>query len=73
MIKFAFINRRSQRVKLMQELFQAQREEFTEDNLPTHVVTFLEDALNALPEEARVFNMQALTNAAFHNWCRRKE
>lgn len=55
---------RQQRREQLRKMFAAQREEFTEDNLPTNIAVFFEDVIASLPEEARECNIEGLFDNA---------
>lgn len=59
---------RQERIQKMRDLFDAQVLEFTEDNMPTNVQTFFEDALAALPEGSRTLEVEKLFEAAAKHW-----
>ncbi len=62
------IKKRHDRIDLLRKIFDEQVLEFTEDNLATNVMTFVEDALTALPQSAKRINVEALVDAAVKDW-----
>lgn len=48
----SYVGRKERRQEL-KKLYDAQVLDFTEDNIPTQVATFFEDAIAALPEDAK--------------------
>jgi len=59
---------RHDRIDRLRKIFDEQVLEFTEDNTATNVLTFLEDALAALPESAKQMDVEALFSAAVKDW-----
>ncbi|KKM61812.1 hypothetical protein LCGC14_1527930 [marine sediment metagenome] len=59
---------RQERIEQLRKLFDAQVLEFSEDNMPTQIVTFMEDMLAALPESARECNVEGLFETAVVEW-----
>lgn len=52
----------------LKRIFDNQVLDYTEDNLPTQVATFFEDAIAALPERAKDCDLEALfKNALKHS------
>ncbi len=62
------IKKRHDRIDLLRKIFDEQVLEFTEDNLATNVLTFVEDALTALPQSAKRINVEALVDTAVKDW-----
>lgn len=62
------IKKRHDRIDLLRKIFDEQVLEFTEDNLATNVLTFVEDALTALPQSAKRINVEALVDHAVKDW-----
>ena len=62
------IRSRQDRRDRLRKIFDEQVLEFTEDNMATHVQTFMEDMLAALPESSREFDVEELFVAAAKHW-----
>lgn len=62
------IRERHDRRDALRKIFDEQVLEFNEDNMATHVLTFLEDALAALPESAKKTDVEALFLCATKGW-----
>ncbi len=62
------IQRRHQRREMLKQLFDAHVSEFPEDNLPTHIASFLADALAAMPNSARECDVEGLFDRVLHEW-----
>lgn len=61
----AGLSTRMLRYEALIEVFDAQQEEFTEDNLPTAISTFFEDVIKALPAGSfKACNIESLFKAA---------
>lgn len=59
---------RRDRIDRLKKIFDEQVLEFTEDNMATNVLTFMEDMLAALPESAKQTKVEALVSAAIYDW-----
>ena len=59
---------RHERRELLKKMFDAQVEEFFEDNNPTQIATFFEDVLRVLPNSYRTCEIEAIFKGAFEEW-----